>query len=248
MAGELQLVGSPDAAILSTSTTLVPAPPRPAPVVHDVNGYYARLGVPTTATKRELREAYQALGGQNDAELTRIFKVLISTQQRAAYDAKQPGTTLIDQAAVEAIFRQAALSASRMNDEYGTGMTAREFLSTQAERTGNPLLQFLASGSPAGFDDDGTRDRHPSSNPPAAWPYAYLLLGSTCDDVARLAQWQEGLVHALADRGYPRFAVGFHAMTEQPFLVAKQQGIPLFFLHETAEVTGELIAAAANAA
>jgi hypothetical protein len=244
----LQMSGRPEHIVISTSTIMVPAPPRPAPVAYDVNGYYRRLGVPPTATKLEIREAYQALGGPNDAELTAIFKVLISRERRAAYDAKQPGSTFIDRAVIETILRQAAIQASRQNTEYGTETTARDIVSTLAEETGNPVLEFLASGSADSFHDDGDGDRHPPSNPPAAWPYSYLLLGSTCDDVARLAEWQEGLTHALADRGCPGFIIGFHAVSEQPFLVAKDLGPPVVLLHEQAKVTGELIAAAATAA
>lgn len=245
MAG-LQISGRPEHIIISTSTALVPAL-RPAPVVHDVNGYYARLGVSPTATKREIREAYQALDGPNDAELTEIFKVLINRDRRAAYDARQPGSTYLDRAAVQTILRKAAAQASRENAEYGTGRTARDIVKTLAEETGNPVLQFLASGSAEGFHDDGERDRHPSSSPPAAWPYSYLLLASTCDDVDRLAQWREGLAQALAGRGCTHFAVGFHAANGQPFLVVRDIGIPVVFLHERATVTGELITAAATA-
>lgn len=243
----LRIAGRPEHIIISTSTALVPVPPRPAPVVHDVNRYYARLGVAPTASKLEIREAYQAAGGPDDAELTEIFKVLINRERRAAYDAKQPGSTFVDRAAVQTILRQAATHAARENAEYGTGRTARDIVKTLAEETGNPVLQFLASGSTASFDDEGTRDRHPSSDPPAAWPYSYLLLASTCDDVDRLAQWREGLAQALAGRGCTHFAVGFHAVNDLPFLVVRDIGIPVVFLHERATVTGELITAAATA-
>jgi hypothetical protein len=243
----LRIAGRPEHIIISTSSTLVPTRPRPAPVVHDVNGYYVRLGVQPTATKREIREAYQAAGGPDDAEMTEIFKVLINRERRAAYDRKQPGTTFVDRAAVQTILRQAAAHAARENAEFGTGRTARDIIETLAEETGNPVLQFLASGSTEGFHDEGTRDRHPSSNPPATWPYSYLLLASTCDDVDRLAQWREGLAQALTGRGCTHFAVGFHAVSDQPFLVRRDIGIPVVFLHEEAMVTGELIAAAATA-
>ncbi|MEU9405648.1 hypothetical protein AB0E08_08075 [Streptomyces sp. NPDC048281] len=246
MAG-LQISGRPEHIIISTSTALVPAEPRPAPVVHDVNGYYARLGVAPTATKREIREAYQALDGQSDVELTEILRVLINRERRAAYDRKPPGSTFIDRAAVDTILRQAAIHAARENAEFGTGRTARDIIETLAEETGNPVLHFLASGSADGFDDGGTRDRHPSSDPPAAWPYSYLLLASTCDDVDRMARWREGLAQALAGRGCTHFAVGFHAVSDQPFIVERGLGIPVVFLHEEAMVTGELITAAATA-
>jgi hypothetical protein len=243
----LRISGRPEHIIISTSSTLVPTRPPQAPVVHDVNGYYARFGVPPTATKREIREAYQTLGGPDDAELTEIFKVLINRERRAAYDAKPSGSTFVDRAAVQAILRQAAVQAAQENAEFGTERTARDIIETLAEETGNPVLQFLASGSTESFDDDGTRDRHPRSNTPATWPYSYLLLASTCDDVDRLAQWREGLAQALTGRGCPHFAVGFHAVSNQPFLVRRDIGIPVVFLHEEATVTGELIAAAATA-
>ncbi|MFE0490174.1 J domain-containing protein [Streptomyces griseoaurantiacus] len=247
MSRGLRIVGPPENAVLSTSTALEPAPPRPAPVVHDVNGYYATLGVPTDATRRQLREAYQALDGQSSVELTRIFKTLINPKLRAAYDAQQTATTYFDASSVEILLRQAALHAARQNAEHGTEITARDILSTLAERLGKPILEFLASPSTASFHDEGTRGRQPSP-PLDAWAYSYLLLDSTCDDVDRLAQWQQRLARALADRDCPQFTVGFHGIPGRPFLVAKDLGTPVFFLHEERPVTEELIAAAATAA
>lgn len=245
MTGRLQLVGPPENVVLSTSTALVP---RPAQPVHDVNGYYRALGVPHDATRRQLMEAYQARGGENDAYLTLVFRTLLNPQQRAAYDALPPGQPLYDQPTVAEVLRMAAVRASRENALYGTQKTGRDILSTLGIRLEEPSSEFLASTAGDSFDDVRTRDRQPSSNPPAAWPYSYLLLGSTCDDLIRLALWQGGLGHALADRDCPRFAVGFHGMPGLPFVVSKDLGIPVVFLHEEAEVSGELIAAAAAAA
>jgi hypothetical protein len=239
------LVGSPDTVILSTSTALVP---RPASVVHDVNGYYRELGVRSDATRRQLMEAYRARGGENDARLTMIFCTLLNPKQRAAYDALPPGRPMLDQPAVEEILAQASLRASRENAENGTAKTGVDILSSLGIDLEEPRDEFLASDAGDGFDDVRKRDRQPSSNPPAAWPYSYLLLGSTCDDIIRLAIWQAGLGHALADRDCPQFAVGFHGIPDLPFVVSKDLGIPVVFLHEAAQVTGELIAAAATAA
>ncbi|MFH8483128.1 hypothetical protein [Streptomyces sp. NPDC018055] len=247
MAGQLQLVGRPDRAIISTSTALVPHRPG-ALVVYDVNGYYRALGVHVRATRRELGDAYRATGGQ-DPYVTYAFRQLLNPRTRAAYDAAPPGEPFPDRYVYDEILRRAALRAAYENQVSGTEKTAVDILESHGIVPPKPTSEFLDSTEPDSFDESRTRDRQPSIRPPAPWLYSYLQLATTCDDVARLAQWQEGISRTLTLHGTcPQFAVGFHAASDQPYLVATELGPPVFFLHESAMVTGELIAAAANAA
>jgi hypothetical protein len=244
--GGLQLVGHPDHVILSTGTSLVPL--RAARYIDDVNGYYRALGVRPTATRRQLMAAYKARGGENDAYLTYVMGQLLNTTTRARYDATPLGQLFVDRYVTAHWLRQAQLIANRRNAANGTDETAEDILKSLGVGQSDPRDEFLDSAPADGFDDDGTRDRQPSPQPPAAWSYSYLLLASTCSDTHRLALWQGGLGRALADQGIRQFAVGFHGASDLPYLVAKDLGIPVVFLHENVQVTGELIAAAATAA
>ncbi|THA72448.1 hypothetical protein E6R60_26305 [Streptomyces sp. A0642] len=247
MTGQLQLVGRPEHVTLSTSTALLPYRRR-ALVIYDVNGYYRALGADVRATRRELADAYRATGG-NDPYATYAFRQLLNTRTRAAYDEAPPGELFPDRYVYDEILRRAALRAQVENALYGTEKTANDIFESLGIGAQKSNHEFLDSVEPDGFDKGRTRDRQPSIRPPATWLYSYLQLATTCDDTVRLTQWQEGLSRTLASQGTcPQFAVGFHAASDQPFLVSKDLGIPVFFLHERVKVTGELIAAAANAA
>lgn len=242
----LQLVGRPDTAIVSTSTALVPV--RAAVVCHDVNGYYRALDVSPGATRRQLMDAYVARNGQKDAYLTYVFHQLLSARTRARYDAAPLGQPFPDRYVHAELVRRASMYAAAENAANGTEMTAVDILKSHGLGSEEPADEFLDSDPQERFSDDGTRDRQPSPSSPATRPYSYLLLASTCDDESRMDQWREGLGRALADRNCPQFAVGFHGIPGRPFIVAKDLGTPVLFLHEDQPVTGELIAAAATAA
>ncbi|MFJ4902826.1 hypothetical protein [Streptomyces sp. NPDC088727] len=242
----LQLIGRPDMAIVSTSTALMSV--RAAVVCSDVNGYYRALGVHSDATRRQLMDAYVARDGQSDARLTYIFKQLLNPHTRALYDAAPLGQPFPDRYVHAELVRLASQRAAAQNSAYGTEVTAVDILESHGLAPEKPADEFLDSVPRERFSDDETRDRQPSLNSPTTRSYSYLLLASTCDDKSRMDQWREGLGQALADRKCPRFAVGFHGMPGRPFIVVKDLGDPVLFLHEDQLVTGELIAAAATAA
>jgi hypothetical protein len=247
----LQVVGALDAVSAATSTALLPRPGAPL-VCYDVNGYYAELGVHWRATRRELADAYRERGGPDDARLTYVFQRLLNREFRARYDARQPGQRMVDEDSKQLLRQRAHLRAAAINTERGENLISGHdiFLS---------VLTALKNTHPESFDpeDDpglecstATEDRQPPSQPPMLnWPYAYLLLGSTCSDIRRLAQWQEGIVRALANHEtVQRIAVGFHGKPGTPFLVKALGDAHVFLLHEDQECTPGVIAAAATAA
>lgn len=242
----LQLVGSPQAAIISTSTALLPRQGG-AVVSHDVNGYYQALGVQPGASRRELMTAYRERGGENDARLTYVFQRLLDRRFRRAYDAQPAGQPVPDLYTNTEILRHAHRHAGAQTASTGQTVTAADILFSLGVTLEEVGGSFLDSPPGAGFDDSGTGDRHSRSNSSAP-SYAYLQYGSTCDDVSRMAQWQEGLARALGSQGaVPKFAVGYHGIPGAEFLVSEIGGTPVFFLHEESEVTEDLVTAPATA-
>jgi hypothetical protein len=57
------------------------------PLCWDVNGFYRRLGVPTDATKSQIRQAYLDLDGSSSSALTKAVEVLTSKKTRPLYDS-----------------------------------------------------------------------------------------------------------------------------------------------------------------
>lgn len=242
----LQLVGPPEAVTVSSSTALV-LRRGGAVTSHDVNGYYAALGVAPGATRRELMVAYRDRG-TDSAYLTYVFQRLLDPGFRSLYDAQPRGRALPDAYNRAAIWRQAHLRAGQETASTGRPVTAADILFSLGVHLEEVGGSFLDSLQAAGFDESGAGDRQSPlcSSPPS---YGFLQYGSTCDDVHRVIQLREGLARALADHeGVPQFAVGYHGIPGNEFLVAKLDGTPVVFIHEDSEVTDELIAAAATAA
>lgn len=245
----LQLVGRPQDAAVSTSTALA-LRQGGAVACEDVFGYYAALGVGPQATRRDLLAAYQAKDGQSDAFITYAFKRLLDRQFRARYDVMTPQQLRMDAYQRAELLRRASLKAAYINASGDSFISAQDILSSLGIQFTGAARESLDSVGTTGFHESGSTFRQDDPNTPVTtWSYSYLLLGSTCDDRSRLAEWQQGLATSLANQpNLPRFAVGFHGLPGKPFLYLGVGDTPVFFLHESADVTEELVAAAANAA
>lgn len=239
----LVLVGAPYDAVCSSSTALVVRQAGRLPLA-DVNGYYAALGVRPTASRRELFEAYRDLG-THDARITYAFKQLRSRAVRAAYDATPAGEVFMDDYVLAELTRRAHLAVARFR-EAGHSVTVSDIFSSLGidfpSQAGPDGSEYLDTGDAQGFD--GRRPSPSQTGRPGAerWRYAYYLKGTACDDVARLAAWQEAIAVALAGcESVPKFSVGFHHATSEPFLVEQVDGIPVFLLHAEMESNSGLI-------
>lgn len=243
MGEDLDLVGQPHEAVTSTCTALVPVPrlaaplavPEAAPpVLADVNGYYRDLGVSPVATSRELTAAWGE-HGTNDARITYVFKQLRNPAIRTAYDAVPEGGVFLDDYVLEEMTRQVKLAVANLAAK-GIQTTAEEIFSSLGIDIPTCRQdaddQCLDTPDPQGFDESRPvphQSGRPSDN---HWRYAYYRKATTCDDVARLAEWHGGLASALAGcEAVPKFSVGFHHAIGEPFLLEWADGIPVFLLH-----------------
>jgi hypothetical protein len=74
---------------------------------HDVNRYYADLGVEVEASRRRMMEAYQE-DGAGDPRRTYVLKQLLDEDLRRRYDALPLGSFLVDRYIEEAFARRMA--------------------------------------------------------------------------------------------------------------------------------------------
>lgn len=193
-------------------------------IIWDVNGYYRELGVDPRATRRQLREAYQAKDGQSSPRLTYILKQLIDPAIRYAYDCTPLGEVFIDRYVNEMVNRRIVDRVSeRMQNLRDAGVDLRSIdeddlkaaleadvvaemgLGVEDEPDGDTPDETVDGALPEGQDDAS----------PAKFEYSYYLWRARPrQDLCPtdlMVQWQRFLVSALAREGVTlRFAVGLH--------------------------------------
>lgn len=217
-----------EALAASTSLSLV----RAYRQVWDTNGYYAALGLRFDATRREIREAYQRLGGQDSPRLTYIVKQLLNPDTRAKYDETPLGSLYFDYEVETWIRRARVQKSSRLRSE-GRVEEAEEI---EAQDFGE-----LLDTEGAGQDDDPARPLQ------AVWRWGYFLRDTDCSDRARLAQWQELLVSAFGRAGqHVQLAVGFSGGMASPWGVEKVGDLTIAFLSEGEQPTEALASRVVN--
>lgn len=183
----------------------------------DVCGYYRRLGVPWTATRRQLRDAYIMLGaaldGRGNASLAYALSQLLDEDIRREYDAVPLGGLFLkDQDVVTRLKAAAQRAASRMAAQGYTSITEEDVLSDWGLRL-----------TPPGADDAESAGERRTTLPPAA-PSPWLAVwswyiearavhdGAWALRAEHLGAWQQMLVRAFAARGMRvTFGVGLGA-------------------------------------
>lgn len=224
-------------------------------IVHDVNRYYAELGVPFWATRRELREAYQAKDGQSSARLTYIVKQLLNPEIRSVYDNMPFGMTFVDRYVQEAIKQQMLDKKSdRLRSLHDIGVDIDAIDEEAIERDiysemGVPVEDEEGADTPPETVDANPFKAQDVTRPAEHFPYAYYLYKVRFpgrEEVSRLEEWQRFLVTALAREGIRiHFAVGLHGDPHR-WLFAKVGYRMVFFLSTQHMPTAELAASAAQ--
>jgi hypothetical protein len=222
--------------LLATSGTGM-APFRPT--IWDVNGYYRALDVHPYATRKGLREAYQARGGPDDAYLTYVFKQLLNEAVRRSYDAMALGELFLDDYTADELKRRAAAEASRRAAE-GFPVSADDVL----DEMGYVILDETEAGELEQLDTE-ERARQDKSYQ-ESWGWSYYLWGTRESDDDTLRAWQTALVEELSVRRRTvRFAVGSRVAEPSRnvgFTLQREDEHFVFFLKEGA-YPGPLLAA-----
>lgn len=193
------------------------------PPIWDTNYYYRSLGIeaPYKPTKKELRLAYQAVDGQNSERLTYHLKQLLDPDIRKAYDRTPLGRRYQDKYVIEESMRKLSQKASEQSQASGKIVTVED------------LIQAFEREMP----------QKPKELTPKYinWEWSYYLCNSRKYHVEDLAEWQQLLVSAFAERGVKwKISVGYIGNTKRPVVVRSHEGRVVFFLNEQVTPTPEL--------
>lgn len=185
--------------------------------IWDVNGYYRDLGVPTDATRKQMRLAYQAQDGPNDKRLTYVFKQLLNPETRRLYDLTPLGELFMDDYVREILNR---IAKARMSERMAA-MAAAGALPSEADEEammgdiyGQMGFEVQDPDTPSEMVDQGAPEGE-DDHRPAKFEYSYYLWRTRLREdpltLRTLALWQRYLVSALAREGVKiKFAVGYH--------------------------------------
>lgn len=207
-------------------------------LIHDVNGFYAALGVEASAGRHALAKAYYARGGPASAWLTMVVKILLDPVQRRVYDLAPLGVRFNDPDTRAAMRRADALYALR-----NPGKTCTDSSET---------MHGLADDARYWWEhtpEQGSGRRFPAAaTAPTTWDwgYAYHLWSAPRATPDRLPAWQQMIIAALDGGGGPvLFAVG-HSRPGSTATVADIGGVPTAFLPHGTAPTEQLAALAAE--
>jgi hypothetical protein len=217
----------------------------------DVNGYYRALGVSPNATRRELREAYQALGGQSSAYLTEVFKFLLNDEQRAEYDAAPLGQVFLDHMAQRDLKERARREARLRSALTGRKVTSNAVLDEwgyqvfddeESDMSGDngPSVprprEGVDSVSPTGQDRSRKAKRDQMEYSYYAWNTSRFV-----QDEDLLSRWQVQLSIAASRLGSaPKLSFGITSVSDGPFILREVEHRPVVFFPEGSEPTEDV--------
>lgn len=165
----------------------------------DVNGYYRDLGIPAPyvdATISDIRRAFLARDGQNDARLMMIFVTFLDPQTKARYDAMPLGSRFMD--GPELLAQKLRDLAARQRGEIADHDWVTE-----------PVVPLDSQ------DEQGQDESSPAKeSTPEPYPFTVLLRGTSTYNPLVLEQWQGLLIDAVQRYGGPS-QIGLGVMENQ---------------------------------
>lgn len=191
--------------------------------IWDVNGYYRNLGVGVHATRKELRQAYQAkVGGLQSGplatRLTYVLGQLLNRSIRRAYDLTPLGELFFDRYVQDMLRRKMQeRMAERMSNlaQAGVDLGNVDPEQMQADIYSEMGLEQNGPDTPGQMVDEDAPKGEDDPDRPAKFEYAFYIWRTRLGDetLARetLLLWQSLLALALSGEGISaRFAVGLH--------------------------------------
>lgn len=148
--------------------------------VWDVNGFYRGLGVPTDATRKMIGVGYRRVGGWKDSWLTSAVTVLLSSADRAKYDAMVPGEVWLDQRVKAAQERDLARQI--------------EYIMWAADVGADEAVEIISKVDEETVDVPSEKE-HDATHP--LW--GAMLYQTDCLDPALVLAWQRILLPVAAE-------------------------------------------------
>jgi hypothetical protein len=202
-------------------------------IVWDVNAYYAELGVPWTASRAEIRAAYQRCRGDTSDRLTYIVKQLLNDEVRARYDACQPGSVFFDR------YIAAYVKDQMLKDHVAEHGRILSFEDQVEDLHTVDLSKYMNRP----FDTVPPEGQNVASR----WRWGFYLWASDDYDTAKLRQWQGLLVEALARKGVVlKLSIGLVGGSLEPMRVEAVGYRVVAFLSDAEEPIPQLAEAAAD--
>jgi hypothetical protein len=192
--------------------------------VWDVNGYYRSLDIdwPWTPTRKELREGYQRVNGQDDERLTYYFSQLLDKGVRAEYDSMPLGSRYRDRYVLEQDMHRLSDLARDLSEETGELVTATDLIE-EHERERRPELAL------------------PDDRSGYVWNWGYYALRSRKYYTTDLENWQALLIKAFAKESVEVvIAIGYTGNAGKEYEIQQHDGREVFFLNENTTPTQEL--------
>jgi hypothetical protein len=200
-------------------------------IVWDVNAYYAELGIPWTASRAEIRAAYQRRRGDTSDRLTYIVKQLLDPEVRALYDACQPGSVFFDR-----------YIASYVKDQM-----LRDHVSEHGRILGFEDQEDLTTVDLSKYMNRPFDTVPPEGQNVGRWRWGFYLWASDDYDTVKLRQWQGLLIEALARRGVVlNLSIGLVGGSLEPMKVEAVGYRVCAFLSDTEQPTLQLAEVAAD--
>ena len=200
-------------------------------VIWDTNLYYQHLGVHPKASRKELREAYQAMQGQESPRLTMIMKCLLNDETRLAYDTTKLGSVYFDDEVRARIKKDILRQSEKLLEEHGIDMTPDE-IATEIE-------EMVAE------------EERVAALPTARQHWSYYVWQTQCDDADRLNAWRSMVIaklHELVEGDIPlrTLSFGFHEASDDPHSVRMVGERMVSFIGSEIEPTDDLGESAAS--
>lgn len=151
-------------------------------IIWDCNAYYAQLGIGVRATRKEIREAYQQLGGSNSTRLTMIVGVLLNPKRRRRYDLTPLGSLFVDDELIEAMRDEACSRASEARSE--------------GEEISGDDLQAMIDDR---LNDADEVNEESMRSLLGTYYWSYYQWNTDCSDTGTLSQWRTLLAKNIWD-------------------------------------------------
>lgn len=219
--------------LASSDVSLVPT--YPPLVCWDVNGYYRALGVHFLATRKELRQAYMAVNGQNSEYLTFVLTKLLDPEVRRVYDLLPLGSLYMDDKYVQERIKRAAFAESARRTRMGFETTPQAI-----------LIEWGFQQEEKEFSERSETELDLSEDSVILneWVYSYFLWRSAPQE-HQLREWQTLLIRELSALGIvTTFAVGL--IGGEGHLYLKVDNDHVFFIDTSTNPTQQMAALAAK--